>query len=125
LANKKNKKAPKKPVGTAQEERMAQRYPALKKVPPQERRAIVRSALFSPVILLLLFAVGLLVLPQYTKFAFGLLDIERERSMLIQLAKVGLVTLLPICALVPLLTKFLMPRCIHRAMRKHGYDPDD
>ena len=107
-----------------QEERLALRYPVLKSVPPGERRAIVRAAFASPAILLFLFAAALVILPRYLEFAFTWLDIEREQNMLFQLGKAGLVMLLPVCTLVPLLTKFLMPRGIRKAMRKRGYDPD-
>lgn len=124
MANKKESKKGTRPEGTAQEERLALRYPALKNVPSKERRPIVRAALFSPPILIFLFVVGLIILPRYLEFAFGFLNIEREQNALFQLAKAGLIMLVPICTLVPLLTMFLMPRCIRRAMRKRGYDPD-
>lgn len=124
MANKKDKDKAREPKGTIQEERLALRYPALKNVPPHERRPIVRAALLSPAILLFLFAVALIILPRYLEFAFTYLNIEQEQNMLFQLGKAGLVMLLPVCTLVPLLTRFLMPRGILKAMRKRGYGPD-
>ena len=109
---------------TAREERLARRYPDLKRVPPKERRGIVRAAILHPVVLGTVLLFGLLILPRYIGIAFHYLDIEHEQNFPLMLAKLGLLTLAPLCVLVPLLTKFLMPHYIRKAMRKRGYEAD-
>ena len=102
-------------------ERLLRRYPILAPVPENERPGIVRASLRNPVVLLLIVGGGLLLLPQYFKFAFAFLGLEQERDMIFMIAKFAGVVLLPLCIAVPLLSRFLMPFFIRREMEKRGY----
>ena len=93
-------------------------------MPPKERRGIVRAAILHPVVLGTVFLFGFLILPRYIGIAFHFLDIEHEQNLPLMLAKIGLLILTPLCILVPLLKKFLMPHYIRKVMRKRGYEAD-
>ncbi len=101
--------------------RLARRYPVLASVPPEERARMVRTALRHPLILLLVVGLGLLGLPPYLRFMFDLLGVESEPNLLFMLAKTALTILIPIAVAVPLLTRFVMPRFLLKAMASQGY----
>lgn len=101
--------------------RLARRYPVLASVPPEERARMVRLALRHPLILLLVVGLGLLALPPYLRFMFDLLGVESDPNLLLMLAKIALTILIPIAVAVPLLTRFVMPRFILKAMASRGY----
>ena len=101
--------------------RLARRYPLLKSVPEDERPAVVRAALGRPLVLLLVFGVGLLVLPLYLREMIDLLGVEREPVLTLKLAKFAGIVLLPVVVAVPVLSRFVLPRFIRQEMRKRGY----
>ena len=103
--------------------RLLKRYPVLAPVPEHERAAIVGAALRNPVVLLLIVGGALLLLPPYFHFAFDFLRIGEELNVIFTLAKLGAVLLLPLCIVVPLLSRFLLPVFILREMKKRGYSP--
>lgn len=103
--------------------RLLRRYPQLAVVPEEARAPLVRAALRHPVLLLSLIGVGLLVLPFYFDFAFRLLRMHEEGNLLLTLAKSGAAVLAPVVLVVPLLSRFAMPRLIAKEMRKRGYTP--
>ncbi len=110
-------------MSTRRQERLARRYPLLRDVPPQERSALVRAAILHPLVLGAAGLFAFLLLPPYVDRMFYLLDLQSEASPLLFLAKVGGVVLLPLCLLVPLLTKVLMPYRLRSVMRKRGFGP--
>ena len=103
--------------------RLLTRYPILASVPENERPVIVRASLRHPAVLLLIVGGGLALLPLYFNFAFAFLGIEQERDAILKLAKLGAALLLPLCIVVPLLSRFLLPYFIRREMEKRGYTP--
>ena len=110
---------------TSRGKRLARRYPLLANVPEDERPAVVRAALRHPLVLLLVFGVGLLALPVYLREIFALLGMETEQALLLKLAKLAGAILLPIVVAVPVLSRFVLPRFIRREMRKRGYAEDE
>lgn len=106
-------------------ERLARRYPILRKVPENERPAIVRAALRHPLMLLLVAGGGMLLLPLYFQKILGLIAMEGQQSLLLQIAIYAGIVLLPLLVAVPLLTRFVMPRILRKEMIKRGYSPDD
>lgn len=104
--------------------RLVRRYPVLESVPEDDRPAIVRASLRNPLVLVLVFGVGLLGLPVYFDFAFAFLRVDQETDMLLKMAKFAGAVLLPICIAVPLLSRFVIPQFIKREMRKRGYTTD-
>ena len=102
--------------------RLARRYPLLSSVPEEERPAIVRTALRHPLVLLLLIGGGLLALPPYLSQMFTLLSVEQEPVLLLKLSKFAAVILLPIILVVPVFSRFVLPRFIRRELRKRGYN---
>ena len=110
-------------MGTASRgKRLARRYPLLLDVPEEARPAIVKAALRHPLVLLLVFGVGLVVLPVYLGEMFSLLNIEQEGVLPLKLAKVAGVILLPLLIAVPVLSRFVLPFFIRKEMRKRGYE---
>lgn len=103
------------------EEKLARRYPILRQVPGPERAGIVREALRNPLFIIVFIVLALGAGPFYLEYAFALLDMPHGENMLVQLAKMGSVILLPICILVPVLTRLVMPRTIRKVMLKRGY----
>lgn len=102
--------------------RLARRYPLLAVAPEDERPAIMRAVLRHPLILLLLFGGGLLLLPLYLGEMFTLLQVEQEANFFLKLAKLAGIVFLPVIALVPLLTRFVLPPFIRKELRKRGYE---
>lgn len=101
--------------------RLARRYPLLRDIPEDERAGIVREALKSPLVLVPLLGGGLLLLPLYLQYMFALLGVETEQNLLLMLAKVLGTALVPILVIVPLFTRFIMPRCIRKVLQRRGY----
>ena len=101
--------------------RLLKRYPILAPVPENERPAIVSAALCNPVVLFLIVGGGLLLLPLYFNFAFAFLRIGEEPGAIFAIAKLGAAVLLPLCIVVPLLSRLLLPFFIRREMEKRGY----
>lgn len=108
----------------SRETRLARRYPILASVPAGERARIVRAALRHPVVLMLVLGLGLLGLPPYLRFMFDLLGVESDPNLLLMLAKIAGTVLIPIAVAVPLLTRFVMPHFIRKAMIAQGFNPD-
>ena len=104
--------------------RLVRRYPLLAGVPENERPAIVRAAMGHPLFLLLVAGGGLLLLPLYFSFALPFLGIAEEKNMALATAKFAGAVLLPLVLAVPLLSRFVMPRFIRRALQRRGHaDP--
>jgi len=101
--------------------RLLRRYPILAPVPEMERPAIVSASLRNPVVLLLVIGGGLLLLPLYFNAAFAFLHIGEEPDFIFTIAKLGAAVLLPLCIVVPLLSRLLLPFFIRREMEKRGY----
>lgn len=106
-------------------ERLARRYPVLRKVPENERPVIVRAALRHPLMLLLVVGGGMLLLPLYFRKMLGLIAMDGQHNLLLQFAFYAGIVLLPVLVAVPLLTRFVLPRILRKEMIKRGYSPDD
>lgn len=104
--------------------RLLQRYPVLAAAPEHERPAIVRAALRNPLVLLLVFGAGLLLLPMYFDLVFAFLELAEEQSTVMALAKLAGAVLLPCLVAVPLLSRWVIPVFIRREMKKRGYPAD-
>jgi hypothetical protein len=105
-------------------EALARRYPLLRGVPPEQRSGVLYAAILSPYILGIVLAFGLIAMPPYMAIVSRFLNVEQEPRFLLKLGKIFLLTLPPMSIFLFLLTRFLMPLSLRRAMRKRGFDPD-
>jgi hypothetical protein len=105
-------------------ESLARRYPLLRGVPPERRSGVLRAAILNPLILGLILSFSLIAMPPYLTIVSRFLNLDHEPLFVLKLGKILLVTLPPMGLALFLLTRFLMPLSLRRAMRKGGFDPD-
>jgi hypothetical protein len=85
---------------------------------------VLRAAILNPLILGLILSFSLIAMPPYLTIASRFLDLDGEPRFILKLGKILLLTLPPLCLALFLLTRFVMPLSLRRAMRKGGFDPD-
>jgi hypothetical protein len=105
-------------------EDLARRYPLLRLVPAERRSGVLRAAIFNPLIIGLILCFSLIAMPPYLTIVSRLLNVDSEPNFVFKLSKVILLTLPPMGLALFLLSRWIMPLSLRRAMRKRGFDPD-
>lgn len=101
--------------------RLLASYPDLAMAPEDKRHQIYRKAVMHPMVLGIVFFLGIFVLPYFLEFLIITLDIPAEASDTESLVKILVLMAIPFCLIFFLLKKILLPVAVRRVLKKQGY----